>query len=716
MLQVDKGKHKVHYADKPVLSPIPDPAPVAEVLQRSGDDVQDTSAGAMSTDAAGVNTRTVDWGQVVLRDRMLVRVSYSKSEDLGPHFDEYQNRMTTGLQYADWAEFMVVWRRDKIELYEDYSTPGKERLTGHKHLAFVVPLKSGRTRLSMYSFIDMTFCITCPPTPTTAPSRTASKSRGLFHISKQGTNIFVFKVKTRSRALDWIWQLWRHIGGQLPKIIQVRNPTLDTIVKIDVPNITTVENDKMFTRSNIIRLCIESLHNVSDWKEIVERQINGGKVLELAWRIDTNLDWIWLETDMYGFERPWTVLCGLALGQAHLEIRLGDHYPNKVPSPKKADEESPFITEPPSIEGYVERIKPHTQTKQRVYMVTHEGNLFLVPPPKAHPPSPFLSDEDEGTRTPLRDREVARGVSQIMDAFGVADLRCILAVRRANAPSLNKHADKQHLRMKRSFELLLTSGHVVRFEVGFILNRCHSCKHALEWIERLRALVAYWTLRHKCDAREEMEVSSARRPRLTPRHHIHVLDEDLPPFPPPDPAAPLPALSTMYNWCVLEGCKPIIRGGKVHMRRGLYGQYKMAQMFLIAGHLVMFRIKPTTALHLTMKKRISLVDAYVCSGYFAALALPGGQYDPEVNSAPRHYQDGLETDDPEEDMLFMVWYHKKAKASAEVPALSAKRKLVVFRTRSKLERDSWCWALNTEIERISRGQRAREAVLRMPGR
>ncbi len=145
-------------------------------------------------------------------------------------------------------------------------------------------------------------------------------------------------------------------------------------------------------------------------------------------------------------------------------------------------------------------------------MVTHDGNLFLVQAPKAHPPSPFLSDEDEASpeaHTPLKDREVTRGVSQIMDAFGVADLRSILVVRRANAPvpanqhterapnsdqdwanvwtvhadppeegdyddeggeeSLNKHEDKQHLRMRRSFELLLTSGHVIRFEVGFIL-------------------------------------------------------------------------------------------------------------------------------------------------------------------------------------------------------------------------------------------------------
>lgn len=51
---------------------------------------------------------------------MLVRVSYSKSESLSPWFDEIQNRTTRYLQYADWAEFMVAWRKDRIEIYEDY--------------------------------------------------------------------------------------------------------------------------------------------------------------------------------------------------------------------------------------------------------------------------------------------------------------------------------------------------------------------------------------------------------------------------------------------------------------------------------------------------------------------------------------------------------------------------------------------------------------------
>ncbi|KAK0464663.1 guanine nucleotide exchange factor [Desarmillaria tabescens] len=740
-----KGKQKVHYAE-----PTRNPVAPEEVLERCEQAVEETSAGAMATAAANADS-DAEWGDVVMRDRMLVRVSYTESESLGLQFDEYQHRMTSGLRHEDWAEFMVVWRRDFIEVYEDYTIPGKERLTGHKHLAFLVPLKSGRTRLSLYSFVDLTFCITCPPTPT---------YNAFFHIARSGTNIFVFKPKNRSRGQDWMWQLWRHIGGQVPSMIEVRNPTLDAKVKIDVPMIATVEGySRMFTRSNVIALCLKSLREVPDWKELIEQELGLGKVLELAWRMDTNLDWVWLEDDVYGQQRGWVVLCGVAYKQAHLELRLGDHYPARIAKPlnhSSTGTEDPFYREPPSIEGYLSRIKPNTQLKQRVYMTTHDGNLFTLPTSKAHPPSPFPLRETENYAQKLNRREVERGTSQILDAIAVADLRSIIAVRRAfqivpphthvevdpsgatdrhgdtdaswmnvwSQPSaeegshsddedeggedaVSKASDKPHLRMKRSFELFLKNGHVIRFE-------CYSRRFALEWINRLRSLISYWKLRHRADAKDEMDVSVARRPRLTPRLHICDEVEDIPPTAPPDPAAPLPALTSLYNWCVLEGCKTIIRGGKIHLRWGLSGQFKLAQMILISGNLCLFRIKPHSALHNAKQKKIPLSDAYICSGYFAALALPQGQYDPDSNSVPRHYQDGLETDDPEEDTLFTIWYRPQSDADT-VPSLSAKHKLVVFRTRNKLERDTWCWALNTEIERISRAQKDKEAKLRDTG-
>lgn len=56
----------------------------------------------------------------LLPDRMLVKVSTTKTQILSPNFDESIHRTTRDLQYQDWAEFMVVWRRDYIEIYEDY--------------------------------------------------------------------------------------------------------------------------------------------------------------------------------------------------------------------------------------------------------------------------------------------------------------------------------------------------------------------------------------------------------------------------------------------------------------------------------------------------------------------------------------------------------------------------------------------------------------------
>ena len=51
---------------------------------------------------------------------MVVRIAYSRDGSLGPSFDEMQNRSARNLQYEDWTEFVVVWRKDRLELYDDY--------------------------------------------------------------------------------------------------------------------------------------------------------------------------------------------------------------------------------------------------------------------------------------------------------------------------------------------------------------------------------------------------------------------------------------------------------------------------------------------------------------------------------------------------------------------------------------------------------------------
>lgn len=109
------------------------------------------------------------------------------------------------------------------------------------------------------------------------------------------------------------------------------------------------------------------------------------------------------------------------------------------------------------------------------------------------------------------------------------------------------------------------------------------------------------------------------------------------------------------------------------------------------------------------RRQINLIDAYVLSGFYSSMLLPNGEYKANAPSIPRRYDDGLEVDDSEEEMLFTICYRGRApildgtqheSGEKELPKLTAKRKLAVFRARSKVERDGWCWAINSEINRI----------------
>ncbi|KAF8908921.1 Pleckstrin homology domain-containing protein [Gymnopilus junonius] len=755
-----KGKSKmVHYADldRDAVS-IPGPVAPETVLERTYSTVdQNTSMAATVPDAEHTPTDTSDeinWGDVVLRDRMLVRASFTKSESL-PYFTDEVNRTTRNLSFEDWGEFLVAWRRDVIEIYRDYRTFGscKDWAVGHKHLSYVIPLKSSRTRLSLYSFVDLTFCITCAPTTT---KLNATASRWIFNKDKEGTNIFVFKLKSRSRAYDWSWQLWYFIlpfhGGQIPRTIDIHSPRLSTKVTIDVPENEEMHNGslyKIFKRENILDLCMNSLRKVPDWDYLMENELAKGKSLQLAWRVDANLDWIWLETDVYERPRDWAVLCGLPFKHHPvLEVRLAEHNSNYIHLRNGRQ-----IDEPPAIEGYLDRIRPNTQTKQQVYLSTHNGYLFTLDPFFAYPPMPPglapVADVYADAQA-LRQAEIGRGTNQLISATGVCDLRTIVAVRRASHPTsshmhkdpeerdgdddgdeggesgLSKHGDRTRLRTKRSFELLLKTGHVVRFEA-------HSCQVALEWVERLRALIFYWKSRHRNDAKQEIDLAQAQRPRLTPQTRVFEDEHEYPPDAPPDPSTIYGAVDRLYNWCALEVCRPITKGGRIYMKKGLHGQYQyvLDRRYCAAlsrcGTPCDLPIGTNSSLYPVMRKKINLLDAYVCSGYFAAQTLPKGQYLPNTDLVGRRYQDGLETDDREEDMLFMIWYRQHSQMSSaaqdpttipidiKVPTLSAKSKMLVFKARSILERDSWCWALNSEIEKIVRAQKKREEKLRETG-
>jgi len=271
--------------------------------------------------------------------------------------------------------------------------------------------------------------------------------------------------------------------------------------------------------------------------------------------------------------------------------------------------------------------------------------------------------------------------------------------------ALSHHADKASLRVRRSFELLTRTGNVVRFET-------YSCTVAKEWVERLDGLVKYWAHRHRIDASQEMEI--LRATGGSPGHLIARVGNQVPERPPDyDEASQM--FPAFWNWCVMDECLSVVRNGRLFLRRGLRGQYRLVQLILVPGYLIQFHIGSANVSHHLKSKTTSLLDAYVCSGHYATQSLSVDEFSTTQPPLPRRFQDGLEIEDHELDTLLLIRYrpHSIGKTNANssgppVLALNAKHKIMVLKARSKLERDAWCWALNAVIERLTRKNRDRE--------
>lgn len=165
-----------------------------------------------------------------------------------------------------------------------------------------------------------------------------------------------------------------------------------------------------------------------------------------------------------------------------------------------------LVSEPPSIEGYVTRVRSTSGTREEVYLTVHNGLLFTLRPTHANTPNPpgaigVPFDSNKDARGALRKNEVRRGGEQVLAARDVTDLRAVVAVRRAFRPIFNpsqpEHdttgsgpggddrneevipdndthdvggdagltGDVTRVRMRRCFELVMKTGHVIRFEV-----------------------------------------------------------------------------------------------------------------------------------------------------------------------------------------------------------------------------------------------------------
>lgn len=122
----------------------------------------------------------------------------------------------------------------------------------------------------------------------------------------------------RLSSFKYCYSIRRQKGGCIPRSLHIHNPRLNTKVTIDIPDSPDTNNRTLygvFRRDKIIQLCMEALRRVPDYKYLMETALQNGKSPQLAWRFQANLDWVWLDEDVFGKPRDWSVLCGLAFMQ-----------------------------------------------------------------------------------------------------------------------------------------------------------------------------------------------------------------------------------------------------------------------------------------------------------------------------------------------------------------------------------------------------------------
>lgn len=221
-----------------------------------------------------------------------------------------------------------------------------------------------------------------------------SKQGQWLSTGRRGTHVFVMKLGERSRAMDWYWEIWRELGGELPTQFDIEVPALSTSVRIKMPqddvDIGGRLTQKQLNPRRLIDTCWDMVSQTIDVQEILDQKRQAGDQLdlELAWKgVDGVLEWVAWSNTVQNRARDWAVLAGVAKltvstpsaisyswqGEKMpriLQLRLAHHQPKMLKL-----ETGSVIQEPPGVEGYLTRHKSGSAPKEQVYVASHDGSL-----------------------------------------------------------------------------------------------------------------------------------------------------------------------------------------------------------------------------------------------------------------------------------------------------------------------------------------------------
>ncbi|OAP55629.1 hypothetical protein AYL99_09781 [Fonsecaea erecta] len=296
------------------------------------------------------------------------------------------------------------------------------------------------------------------------------------------------------------------------------------------------------------------------------------------------------------------------------------------------------------------------------------------------------------------------------------------------ADSRREDGSTQEIDDDRIFELVLQNGLVVRLQA-------YSKDTRDEWIRRLRELVRYWKLRTAAEMRTFKAVRQANLEQLSVDEEMEAIIGQ---FAKKWEVSRSQASPELYNMCAISSCRSITMSGSVFLKTRRRATFHRCQVILTGGQMLIFQSavrkrtgQPIKFVHQEKQQAVDLKDCYVYSGLIVGeeLLYENRTFDanhPGLASLPRVYlEDGWTSADVDIMTCFVVWQNRKkswfrtataAENAAPGPSRSGGGRTratlrrvgqlgvlgrpMVFKCRSRAERDHWVLNIASEIERV----------------
>ncbi|KAJ4289250.1 hypothetical protein N0V90_011592 [Kalmusia sp. IMI 367209] len=276
----------------------------------------------------------------------------------------------------------------------------------------------------------------------------------------------------------------------------------------------------------------------------------------------------------------------------------------------------------------------------------------------------------------------------------------------------------------RTFELVMRNGLIIRLQAADKQRR-------KEWIQHLRALAKYWKFRTASDIGL---YKSTRSRNLSALNIDEEAEAYIGQFAKKWEVTQSFASPLLYNMCGIACCRSIHMSGSLYRKPRIHAPFTRCSVLLTAGTLLMFQDvlrsgtgKQLAHIHHERIANLDLKDCYVYSGLLTEsdLLYQNQTFDsnkPGHHALPKIYlEDGWTSTDEDVMTTFVVWHGKskswfRAEEGAgsgernarngkrtrlkRVAKLGSKGRSVVFRARSRAERDHWVLAVQNEIERV----------------